>query len=411
MKQTDSSSIRHDGGVGCRLSSARGILARTGLACLITLTVITACSGDYAEIESYIQESPDRALSALQSVGKPSALFPSRLARYELLTAWALDGIHADDGRAVGEMQHSAEWYARHGSSRYWMLSQYYLGDQQFDSADYSGAMFSFTAARDLANARKDWLYAGLSYQRIGDILRLHSGEEATDAYQAALSCFVRARNEERADSVRSAASLPVREGIVCPPHLLRIAGTHNILPEECEARSEEAIRSGRKRVALWVAGISLILFVVTYLLILVHKKNRQIASARAAAEKAQKQLIYYSGENTPAIRALAGRFERICRANASKPALEQFESVLYEMRHDTLFHKELLSEVFRHRPEDRASYQNALAELKEGERVLLLFLLAGMPRPVIARIFGTSLKSMHKRIERLAKKVDISIP
>lgn len=153
-----------------------------------------AVSAQLDDIESYIQERPDSALAILQAFDTLRFSRNADKAHYRLLTAWALDKESVDDGRYLAEAEEAAEWYRTHGSKRHRMLSQYYHGDQQYDSGDLSGAILSFTAARDLADAQEDWFYAGMASRGIGHIYSstfLH--DYGREHYRNAFTYFDRA--------------------------------------------------------------------------------------------------------------------------------------------------------------------------------------------------------------------------
>ena len=368
--------------------------------------ICVSCDRRYTEIESYLQERPDSAWTVLHNHRKPWPIFPESRARYELLAAWSQDEMHLDDGSLMHEMEHAAAWYEKHGSSWYWMLSQYYLGDQRYDSGEDHAAMVSFASARDLANARADHLYAGRAEMKIGDILRRNSCEDALAHYAHAAKRLELAGKMDEAGAARRMATIPVEVVGVCPQRLLNARYRHIISPEECNARSEEALAKKNIRRLIYFSAATILLLVCILVIVLFKKKNQQVLMANLAAQTAQNKLEEYLNDHTPATRALAERFEQVCKVQSEKSE-EQVESILYELRHDKLFHKELLSEVFRQKPDTRVKYQNIFPDLKEEEQILLLCVLAGMPHPVLARIFGTTLKSMHKRIERLTKKID----
>ena len=365
-----------------------------------------SCGRNLADIESYIEERPDSAWTVLHEQDKPWALFPGRRAWYELLSAWSLERMGIDDGSLLDDMGHSAVWYEKHGSSRYWMLSQFFWGDQLFDSGDDTGAILRFRAAYDLAEARKDWLYAGRASMKMADILRLNSCGEALKVYSNAAMAFDRAEKADEAEKARYQASVPIERSGVCAPHFLRTALFQKIQNDESISRSEEAMaKAFIRRILIW--GAITIFFLTGLLIVILFKrKDQQLVVANLAAQAAQEKLEGFMSDHSPAMKALAERFERVCKVESAKSA-EQFESVLYELRNDKLFHKELLSEIFRLKPGIHVKYKDVFPLLKEEDQVLLLYVLAGMPRPVLARIFGTSLKSMYKRIERLLKKVD----
>ena len=151
-------------------------------------------SAQLDDIESYIQERPDSALASLRAIDTLHLTRNTDKAHYKLLTAWALDKNNVDDGACLSEAEDAAEWYKTHGSKRHRMLSQYYFGDQLYDSGDLSGAILSFAAARDLADAQEDWFYAGMASRGIGDIyssIFLH--DDGVENYRNAFTYFDKA--------------------------------------------------------------------------------------------------------------------------------------------------------------------------------------------------------------------------
>ncbi len=172
---------------------------RTILLAVIVLFPLLSCgnravSAQLDDIESYIQEQPDSALASLHAIDTLRLTHNPDKAHYKLLTAWALDKNNVDDGRYLDEAEDAAEWYRTHGSKRHRMLSQYYYGDQQYDSGDLSGAILSFATARDLADAQEDWFYAGMASRGIGDIyssIFLH--DDGVENYRNAFTYFDKA--------------------------------------------------------------------------------------------------------------------------------------------------------------------------------------------------------------------------
>ena len=172
---------------------------RTVLFAVIALLPLLSCgngavSAELDDIESYIQERPDSALAILQAFDTLRLSCKPDKAHFKLLTAWALDKNNVDDGRYLDEAEDAAEWYRTHGSKRHRMLAQYYYGDQQYDSGDLSGAILSFAAARDLADAQQDWFYAGMASRGIGNIyssIFLH--DDGLENYRIAFTYFDKA--------------------------------------------------------------------------------------------------------------------------------------------------------------------------------------------------------------------------
>ena len=520
---------------------------RTILLAVIALLPLLSCgnravSAQLDDIESYIQERPDSALAALQGIDTLRLTRNPDKAHYKLLTAWALDKNNMDDGRYLAEAEEAAEWYRTHGSKRHRMLSQYYHGDQQYDSGDLSGAILSFATARDLADAQQDWFYAGMASRGIALIFgREYEYEDAAKYYSMADSLFclsnkplhaafarlqaaISYHNElepgkaaELYSSVRAAADtlnnktllrdyylsyanycfhLPTPEpektiayidsarvisgtlsnnalfDLIIAYHYLgdydsatsyysiaaqrikthrdsirlrhseylirkaegdsrsallaledvfddyeskRVSdmkhSSHNMMREHLLRQQEiEKLQTSHRQFAS--AAIIVILLVgivgiVAVYVSLLKKKEQRILAESLAAEAAREKLALFQNTNTPAIHALALSFEEICRDKSDKTVTEKFNEVLFKMKKDQLFHKEMLSMLYEKNPEKQSYIQQTLGQLDGDDRVLFILHMAGMPRSVIALILNVSLPTLHKRIERLQKKVD----
>ena len=517
---------------------------------VIALLPLLSCgnrtvSAQLDDIESYIQERPDSALAALQAFDTLRLSRKPDKAHFKLLTAWALDKNNVDDGACLSEAEDAAEWYRTHGSKRHRMLSQYYYGDQQYDSGDLSGAILSFAAARDLADAQEDWFYAGMASRGIGLIFgKEYEYEDAAKYYsmadslfclsnkplhavfarlQAAISYHNELESEKAAElysSVRAAADtlndksllrdyyvsyanycfhLPTPEPektITYIDSALLISGnvsnnalfdliiayhnlgddssaasyysiaaqrikthrdsmrlrhseylikkaegesrtallaledvfddyeskrvsdmkhsSHNMLKEHLLRQQEiERLHTNHRQFAsaaiITVLLISIIGIIAIYISLL-KKKEQRILAESLAAEAAREKLALYQNTNSPAIHALASSFEEICKDKSDKSISERFNAVLFKMRKDQLLHKELLSALFEKNPENRSTIQYTLSQLEGDDRVLFILHMAGIPRSVIALVLNISLPTLHKRIERLQKKVDKQI-
>ena len=520
---------------------------RTILLAVIALLPLLSCgnravSAQLDDIESHIQERPDSALEALHAIDTLRLARKADKALYKLLTAWALDKESVDDGRYLAEAGDAAGWYRTHGSKRHRMLSQYYYGDQQYDSGDLSGAILSFAAARDLADALEDWFYAGMASRGIGLIFgREYEYEDAAKYYsmadslfclsnkplhaafarlQAAISYHNELESEKATElysSVRAAADtlndnsllrdyyvsyanycfhLPTPEPekiITYIDSALLISGnvsnnalfdliiayhnlgddssaasyysiaaqrikthrdsmrlrhseylikkaegesrtallaledvfddyeskrvsdmkhsSHNMLKEHL-LRQQEVERLQMRHRQFAAAAVIIVLLVVIIGIIAVYvsvlkEKEQRILTESLAAEAAREKLALFQNTNTPAIHALALSFEEICRDKSDKTVTEKFNEVLFKMKKDQLFHKEMLSMLYEKNPEKQSYIQQTLGQLDGDDRVLFILHMAGMPRSVIALILNVSLPTLHKRIERLQKKVD----
>ncbi|MBO5545116.1 MAG: hypothetical protein J5951_00475, partial [Bacteroidales bacterium] len=79
------------------------------------------------DVESYINDHPDSALSVLRSVDTTALHTRALRARYSLLRVMALDKCF-DDITRPGLRDPAAAWYERHGSA-----------DERFKTCHYSG--------------------------------------------------------------------------------------------------------------------------------------------------------------------------------------------------------------------------------------------------------------------------------
>ena len=134
---------------------------------------LTSCGGrrvmrDLLNIESYINERPDSALSALRQIDTLSLRTKAEIAKYSLLHAMALDKNYIDtaDTRII---MPAVDYYGRHGSPEDRLKSLMYLGVEQYNAGLYNQAIVSFYQASEYAPKVEDQNLLGILYSRMAD--------------------------------------------------------------------------------------------------------------------------------------------------------------------------------------------------------------------------------------------------
>lgn len=119
----------------------------------------TKVSRTLKDVESYITERPDSALSVLQSIGNTNLRSNRVRAHHALLQAMALDKNYidvTDDSLASVALS----YYSRKGPEKYEARALYYSGLSYYYAGDYSKAILEFTKAEKVAE-KSDSLYLG----------------------------------------------------------------------------------------------------------------------------------------------------------------------------------------------------------------------------------------------------------
>lgn len=112
-----------------------------------------------SDIETFIQERPDSALSILDTMDRASLTTSRSRAHHALLHAMALDKNFidvSDDSIA----QVAVDYFSKHGPHKYHARSLYYLGLAYYYQEDYNKAIVEFTKAEEVAE-KCDSLYLG----------------------------------------------------------------------------------------------------------------------------------------------------------------------------------------------------------------------------------------------------------
>ena len=122
------------------------------------------------DVESFISEDPERALSVLDSLSSSGELPGHEAkARFALLYSMALDKNYIDstDDSLINV---AVKWYRRHGSPDEKLKSYYYQGRIYQNAGDKESAMESFVKAEAYVADAEDDIAAGLLYTVMNDV-------------------------------------------------------------------------------------------------------------------------------------------------------------------------------------------------------------------------------------------------
>lgn len=142
------------------------------LVALMAAFMTASCSGSTAsqldEVEGYMQQRPDSALSVLTAIPQESLRSDRLRARWSLLYAMALDKNWIDT-TDVGVVMPAVEYYDRYRPLANRAKPHYYLGRIQFNGRNYEEAILSFTKAREYAAKLDDPRFKSLIFQALAD--------------------------------------------------------------------------------------------------------------------------------------------------------------------------------------------------------------------------------------------------
>lgn len=153
-----------------------------------------------AQVESYIEDRPDSALTILQ--GMDTAQFHSAedKALYALLYTQSEDKNYidnADDSR----IRVAVDFYRNSGDKYHKMLSYYYLARTQFNNKEYSNSITYLLHAEDEAIDLEDDFQLGLIYRQFGDIYAtIYNGIESLKYSQKSYEHFKKSGKEDYSD-------------------------------------------------------------------------------------------------------------------------------------------------------------------------------------------------------------------
>ena len=125
--------------------------------CLFSCTCHSEHWETLAQVESYIEERPDSALSVLGRIDTSELSGREEMARYALLYSMALDKNYIDT-TTFDVLQPAIDYYIEHGTSDEQLRTYYYQGRIYQNKGDYDAAMQSFMNATDLRQIATDSL-------------------------------------------------------------------------------------------------------------------------------------------------------------------------------------------------------------------------------------------------------------
>lgn len=141
------------------------------------------------DVESYIMERPDSALSVLESMDRALLTTDRLKAHHALLHAMALDKNYidvTDDSLASVAL----DYYSRKGPEKYEARSRYYLGLSYFYAGDLSKAILEFTRAEEVSEM-SDSLYLAMIKTIQGHVyIQTHNDVEALNCYKKSYDLF-----------------------------------------------------------------------------------------------------------------------------------------------------------------------------------------------------------------------------
>lgn len=120
------------------------------------------------DVETYIQDRPDSALSTIRAIDTTSLTTRSLRAHYALLHAMALDKNWLDT-TDVEVVMPAVDYYDRHPSNNRRAKSWYYLGRIQENRGDFTSANISFLNAEKWADKKTDDYFKSLIYQSLSN--------------------------------------------------------------------------------------------------------------------------------------------------------------------------------------------------------------------------------------------------
>lgn len=150
-------------------------------------------------VEAYINEHPDSALSVLDSMSAESIRGRKANARFALLYSIALDKSYIDiDNDSI--LAPAINYYRKHGTPSDRMKTLFYQARIQFNAEDYEATIVTLSKAEKLAGQIPDSLYLGMiySYESVIYNRNYNSSEEYRYALMA-YECFAEAGMEDRA--------------------------------------------------------------------------------------------------------------------------------------------------------------------------------------------------------------------
>ena len=145
------------------------------------------------DIDTFINERPDSALTILDSFDTSLLDHKSVWAHHSLLHAQAKDKCYIDE-TDDSLMTQVVNYYEGKRDKEKLFKSYYYLGRIQYNAGDYAASMLSYTKAEHMINDIDDNLSKGLLFAQLGLLNQDYKDySKALEAYQAAYICYEQA--------------------------------------------------------------------------------------------------------------------------------------------------------------------------------------------------------------------------
>lgn len=153
-----------------------------------------------AQVESYIEERPDSALTILQGMDKDELSGMEEKAKHALLLAMAMDKNYIDR-TDFDVLQPAIDYYEDTDDKHHKMLAYYHLARIQFNNKEYSNSITNLLYAEDEAIDLGDDFHLGLIYRQFGDIYSMiYNGTESLNYSQKSYEHFKKSGREEYSD-------------------------------------------------------------------------------------------------------------------------------------------------------------------------------------------------------------------
>lgn len=165
---------------------------------IVTITAISCgkikdAHNTLNDIETFINERPDSALTILDSFDTSLLDNKSVWAHHSLLHAQAKDKCYIDETND-SLMTQVVNYYEGKRDKEKLFKSYYYLGRIQYNAGDYAASMLSYTKAEHMINDIDDNLSKGLLFAQLGLLNQDYKDySKALEAYQAAYICYEQA--------------------------------------------------------------------------------------------------------------------------------------------------------------------------------------------------------------------------
>lgn len=158
-------------------------MKRTKFIFLLSITCLLLSCGRSSidrqldDIESYIRERPDSALSAIRSIDRTLLSSAESRAHFSLLHAMALDKNYIDT-TDLSVIQPAIDYYREHGSPQKRMRTYFYLGCIYYNRGETDSAMTSYMKALEDSLSVNDNNLKEIIYSSISDIFSQNYNDE-----------------------------------------------------------------------------------------------------------------------------------------------------------------------------------------------------------------------------------------